>query len=78
MGDCIDFANAIIKKTKKYIGEPIVYYSLSKYKNMGSFDIFTDISEHFTLVKLMSYSVNVNHAISVLGYWIFDANYGNH
>ena len=42
---------------------------------MGSFDILTDISEHFTLVKLMDYLGKVNHAISVSGYCIFDSNY---
>ena len=42
---------------------------------MGSFDILTDISEHITLVKLMDYLSNVNHAISVVGYWIIDSNY---
>ena len=42
---------------------------------MGSYDILTDISEHVTLVQLMDYLGNVNHAISVVGYWIFDSNY---
>ena len=35
----------------------------------------TDISEHVTLDKLMDCLVNVNHAISVVGYWIIDSNY---
>ena len=35
----------------------------------------TDISEHVTLFQLMDYLGNVNHAISVVGYWIFDSNY---
>ena len=42
---------------------------------MGSSGILTDISEHVTLVQLMDYLGNVNHAISVVGYWIFDSNY---
>ena len=42
---------------------------------MGYYDILTDMSEHVTLVQLMDYLVNVNHAISVVGYWIFDSNY---
>ena len=42
---------------------------------MGSFDTMIDISDHVTLVQLI-YSVgNMNHAISVVGYWIFDSNY---
>ena len=42
---------------------------------MGSFDILTDISENVTLVQLIYYLGNVNHAISVVRYWIFDSNY---
>ena len=42
---------------------------------MGSFDIITYISEHFNLVKLIYSLGNVNHAISVVGYCIFDLNY---
>ena len=42
---------------------------------MGSFDILTDISEHVILLQLMDSLGNVNHAISVVGYWIFDSNY---
>ena len=42
---------------------------------MGSYDILKDISEHVTLLNLMNYLGNINHAISVVGYWIFDSNY---
>ena len=42
---------------------------------MGSSDILTDISEHVTLLQLMDYFGNVNHNISVVGYWIFGSNY---
>ena len=42
---------------------------------MGYFDILTDISEHVILVQLMDYLGNTNHAISVVGYWIFDSKY---
>ena len=52
-----------------------MYYSLSKYKQKGSYDILKDISETFILVQLMDSLVNVIHAISVVGYWIFDSNY---
>ena len=52
-----------------------MYYSLGKYKRMGSYYILTDISEHVTLFQLMESLGNVNHAISVVGYWIFDSNY---
>ena len=33
------------------------------------------ISKNVTWVKLMDYLGNVNHYISVVGYWIFDSNY---
>ena len=35
-----------------------------------------NISEHVTLVQLMDSISNMNHDISVVGYWIFDSNYG--
>ena len=46
-----------------------------KYKQKGSYDILKDIIENVTLVQLMDSLVNVNRAISVLGYLIFDSNY---
>ena len=75
LGDRIDFANAILKNETKIQGEPKVYYSLSKYKKKIYYDIMTDISEHVTLVSLIDYLGNVNHAISVVGYWVFDSKY---
>ena len=42
---------------------------------MGSYDILTDIGEHISLVQLMDYLGNANHASSVVGYWIIDSNY---
>ena len=71
----IDFANAILKKWKQMKGEPNVHYSLVKYKKKAYYEIPKDISEHVTLVQLMYYLWNVNRAISVVGYWIFDSNY---
>ena len=50
-------------------------YSLVKYKKKGYYDIMIDISENVTLVQLMDSLGNVNHDISVVGYWIFDSNY---
>ena len=46
-----------------------------KYKKMGEYKILEDISANVTLVQLMDSLVNVNHAISVVGSWIFDSNY---
>ena len=39
------------------------------------FDILNEISEDVTLVQLMNSLGNVNHAISVIGYCIFDSIY---
>ena len=75
MGNSIDFSNTILKNENKIKGEPRDYYRLRKYKNMGSYDILTDISEHVTLVQLMDSLGNVNNYITVVGYWIFDSNY---
>ena len=52
-----------------------MYYSLIKYKKKVYYDILKDISEDFTLVQLMDSLGNLNDAISVVGYWIFDSNY---
>ena len=42
---------------------------------MREYKFLEDISENVTLVQLMDSLVNVNHAISVVGNWIFDSNY---
>ena len=39
------------------------------------YDILNNISEDVTLVQLMESLGNMNNAISVVGYWIFDSNY---
>ena len=75
MGNRIDFAHAIMKNERKMKGEPKVHYSLVKYNKKGSYDILKEISEHVTLFQFMDSLGNVNHAISVVGYWIFDFNY---
>ena len=41
----------------------------------GAFDILNDISENVTLVQLMDTIVNVNHAITIVDYWLFESNY---
>ena len=70
----IGFANSILKNEKTIKGKPRVYYSLRRYKNMSSYDILIDISEHVTIFQLMGSLGNVNHDIIVVGYWIFDSN----
>ena len=75
VGNRIYLENYILKNEKELKSKPRVYYSLSKYKKMGSYDILTEISEHISLVQLMDSLGNLNHAISVVGCWIFDSNY---
>ena len=45
-----------------------------KYKKKGYYDILKDISENVTLLQLTDSLGNLNHTISVVGYWIFDSN----
>ena len=52
-----------------------MHYGLIKYKQTGSYKILKEISENVTLVQLMYSLGNMNHDISVVGYWIFDSNY---
>ena len=52
-----------------------MHYNLIKYNKKGLYKILEDISEYVTLVQLIDLLGNVNHAISVVGYWIFDSNY---
>ena len=75
VGNRIDYANDILRNKKINKCETKVHYNLMKYKRKGLYKILEYISEHVTLVWLMDSLVNVNHAISVVGYWIFDSNY---
>ena len=52
-----------------------MHYNLIKHKKKGLYKILEDISENVTLVQLMNSLGNMNHAISVVGYCIFDSNY---
>ena len=45
------------------------------WKKNDDFDILNDISGDATLGQLMESLENVNHDISVVGYWICDSNY---
>ena len=42
---------------------------------MVSYDILVYMSKHVTLVHLIYYLGPLNHAISFVGYWIFDSNH---
>ena len=56
-------------------GEPRVHYNQEKCRHKSEYDIFKYITANVTLVQLMYSLGNVNHAISVVGGWIFDSNY---
>ena len=57
-------------KGKKRIG-----YNLILWHKRDYFDILDNISQYGTLVQLMESLGNMNLAISIVGYWIFDSNY---
>ena len=73
--NCINYANDIFKTKENNLGEVRVHYNLIKYKKKGEYKLLEDISANGTLVQFMDSLVNVNHAISVVGNWIFDSNY---
>ena len=75
VGNRIHFANEIMLNNKRNKGEVRVHYQLIKYKKKGEYKSLEDISANVTLVQLMDSLGNVNHAISVVGNWIFDSNY---
>ena len=56
-------------------GEQHLRYNLKVWRKNYAFNILNHISEYVTFVQLMDSLVNVNHAISIVGYWIFDSNY---
>ena len=64
-----------MNNNKINLGEARVHYNLKKYKEIGEYKFLEDISENFTLVQLMDSLKNVNHAISVVGKWLFDSYY---
>ena len=55
-------------------GEQNLRYNLKVWHKNYDFDILKNISEYITLVQLMDSLGNVNDAISIVGYWIFDCN----
>ena len=64
-----------MQNQKRNKGKARVHYSLERIKKKGEYDILKNISANVTLVQLMGSLGNFNHAISVVGSWIFDSNY---
>ena len=63
-----------MKNRIKIKGEQNLQYNLTIWNKNNDFYILNDIIENITLVQLMNSLGNVNHAISIVGYWIFDSN----
>ena len=64
-----------MKNRRKIKGEKNLQVNLTMWKKNDDFDILNDISEDVTLVQLIYSLGNVNHAIGIVGYCIFDSNY---
>ena len=71
----IHFANAIMKNRRRIKVEQNLQYNMTIWNKNYAFDILNDISEDVTLVQLMDSLGNMNHAISIVGHWIFYSNY---
>ena len=71
----IYFDNTIMKNRRKIKGEQNLQYNLMTWKKNDDFGILNIISEDLTLVQLMESLGNLNNAISIVGYCIFDSNY---
>ena len=59
----------------KIKGEQNLRYNLTIWKKNDAFDTLNYIKEDVTLVQLMYSLGNMNHDISIVGYWIFDSDY---
>ena len=55
-------------------GEQHPRYNMKVRHKNDAFDIINNISEYIILVQLMDSLGNLNHDISIVGYWIFDSN----
>ena len=68
----IKFANSIMIYKERKFGKQHLRYKLETWKKTGTFDMMNNISENITLVQLMDSLGNADHAVSVVGNWIFD------
>ena len=64
-----------MKNIRKVKCEQNLQYNLTIWKKNDAFYILNEISEDVNLVQLMDSLGNVNHAISIVGYCIFDYKY---
>ena len=59
---------------RKIKGEHNLRYNIKVWHKNDAFDILNKVSKYVTLVHLTDSLGNLNHAISILGYWVFDSN----
>ena len=50
-------------------------YNMKVFYKKDAFGILNNIYGYVTLVQLMESLGNVNHVISIVGYWIFDSKF---
>ena len=70
----IKILNEIMVDKERNKGKQHICYKLEQWNKIGNFDTLNSISEHITPVQLMESLGNFNHAVSVVGKWIFDYN----
>ena len=63
-----------MKNKLRQKGEQQLRYNMKIWKK-GVFDIINYIGKNVTLAQLMDPPGNINHAIVIIGYCIFDSNY---
>ena len=56
-------------------GENSLRHNTKIRHKKNAFNIIKNKSEYVTLVQLMESLGDANHAISIVGYWIFDSKY---
>ena len=64
-----------MKKRRRIKVEKHLKYNMTIWEKNDAFDIQNTISEDVTLVQLIDSLGYTNHAISILGHFIFDSNY---
>ena len=72
--DKISFDNDIMKYQSSNLVKQRLRYNIKKWIKQGSFRVLNDISETFTLVKLMDTVRNFNREGGIVGYCIFYRN----
>ena len=71
----IDFVNNVTKEKLRQTGEQHLRYNMMKWVKKGAFDLINGIRENVTLAQLMDDPGNLNHAISIVRYWILESKY---